>query len=53
MSENTKTLEVSVWRGTQEGGAFETFSVPAQESQTVLDVVSWIQQSAEPTLTYR
>ena len=53
MSENTKTLEVSVWRGTQEGGGFQTFSVPSQESQTVLDVVSWIQQSADPTLTYR
>ena len=53
MSENTKTLEVSVWRGTQEGGGFETFSVPARDSQTVLDVVSWIQQSADPTLTYR
>ena len=53
MSENTKTLEVSVWRGTQEGGGFQTFSVPARDSQTVLDVVSWIQQSADPTLTYR
>ena len=29
------------------------YSVPAQESQTVLDVVTWIQQNAEPTLTYR
>lgn len=53
MSENTKTLEVSVWRGTEEGGAFETFQVPALGSQTVLDVVTWIQQSADPTLTYR
>jgi len=27
--------------------------VPAQESQTVLDVVTWIQQNVEPTLAYR
>lgn len=53
MTDNTKTLEVSVWRGDKNGGAFETFAVPAYESQTVLDVVSWIQQSADPTLTYR
>ncbi|MBV0892960.1 4Fe-4S dicluster domain-containing protein [Paracoccus sp. Z118] len=53
MSENTKTMEVSVWRGDENGGAFETFKVPALGSQTVLDVVTWIQQSADPTLTYR
>lgn len=53
MSENEKTLQVSVWRGTEDGGAFQTFHVPAQDSQTVLDVVTWIQQSADPTLTYR
>lgn len=53
MSDNEKALEVSVWRGTEDGGAFETFHVPAQDSQTVLDVVTWIQQSADPTLTYR
>jgi fumarate reductase iron-sulfur subunit len=31
----------------------QTFEVPAYENQTVLDVVSWIQQNADPTLTYR
>jgi fumarate reductase iron-sulfur subunit len=31
----------------------QVFDVPAFESQTVLDVVSWIQQNADPTLTYR
>jgi fumarate reductase iron-sulfur subunit len=48
-----QNLKVSVWRGTGETGAFETFDVPSRESQTVLDVVSWIQQQADPTLTYR
>lgn len=27
--------------------------MPEQESQTVLDVVAWIQQNADPTLSYR
>lgn len=45
-------MEVSVWRGT-ESGEFQTFMVPTQESQTVLDVVSWIQQYQDYSLTYR
>lgn len=53
MSEITKTMEVSVWRGSGDQGAYETFSVPAQDNQTVLDVVSWIQQTVDPSLTYR
>ena len=46
-------LQVEVWRGTPAGGAFRAYTVPEQASQTVLDVVTWIQQNAEPTLTYR
>ena len=49
----TPVLRVSVWRGTAEGGAYEEFEVPQQDNQTILDVVSWIQQYADPTLTYR
>jgi fumarate reductase iron-sulfur subunit len=42
----------------QRGGAndvtrMQSFDVPAHQNQTVLDVVSWIQQNADPTLTYR
>lgn len=51
--DTVETIAVSVWRGDQEMGAFEQFDVPAHESQTVLDIVSWIQQYADPTLTYR
>ena len=47
------TLRVTVWRGDASGGREESFDVPAHDSQTVLDVVSWIQQYADPTLTYR
>ncbi len=53
MDENPRSIEVSVWRGNASGGGLERYSVPAHESQTVLDVVSWIQQYAEPTLAYR
>ena len=45
-------LEVKVWRGREEGG-FATYRVPRQDSQTVLDVVTWVQRNLEPTLTYR
>ncbi len=46
-------LSVSVWRGTAEQGEFKEYQVPGQDNQTVLDVVSWIQQQVDPTLSYR
>ena len=46
------TLSVSVWRG-QESGQYQDFEVPRLESQTVLDVVSYIQRAIDPTLAYR
>ena len=48
-----ETLRVTVWRGDASGGRYETHDVPAYDSQTVLDVVSYIQQYSDPTLTYR
>ncbi len=46
-------MEVAVWRGDETGGRYETFDVPAQDNQTILDVVTWIQQNSDATLTYR
>jgi fumarate reductase iron-sulfur subunit len=46
------TLSVSVWRG-QESGQYQDFEVPRLESQTVLDVVTYIQRALDPTLAYR
>ena len=46
------TMEVRVWRG-GEDGRYESFDVPRRDSQTVLDVVTWIQRYADPTLAYR
>jgi fumarate reductase iron-sulfur subunit len=45
-------LTVRVWRGT-ERGAFATYEVPRNASQTVLDVVTYIQRRLEPALAYR
>jgi fumarate reductase iron-sulfur subunit len=42
-------LKVSVKRGS----AFQEFEVPRHPSQTVLDVVTYIQRSLDPTLAYR
>jgi len=53
LSSDPDELEVSVWRGDNTSGRFEDFRVPAQENQTILDVVSWIQQHRDPTLSYR
>lgn len=46
------TLAVRVWRGT-EAGAFQDYSVPRLEAQTVLDVVTYIQRVLDPSLSYR
>ena len=46
------SLRVAVWRGTREG-RYETFEVPRQPSQTVLDVITFIQRKLDPTLSYR
>jgi fumarate reductase iron-sulfur subunit len=45
-------LRVSVWRGA-ESGEFRAYEVPRLESQTVLDVVTYIQRNLDPTLSYR
>jgi fumarate reductase iron-sulfur subunit len=47
-------LKVSVWKGG--GGAdggFREFDVPRHPSQTVLDVVTYIQRTLDPALAYR
>jgi fumarate reductase iron-sulfur subunit len=51
MQRNPK-LSVRVWRGTAQG-AFQFFDVPRRQSQTVLDVVTYIQRALDATLAYR
>jgi succinate dehydrogenase iron-sulfur subunit len=45
-------LQVRVWRG-KDQGRFATYEVPRAASQTVLDVVTYIQRQLDPTLSYR
>lgn len=46
------TLRVRVWRG-GERGEFAAYPVPRHQSQTVLDVVTYIQRRLDPSLAYR
>lgn len=46
------TLRVSIWRGRGDG-AFVRYDVPRRASQTVLDVVTYVQRHLEPSLAYR
>jgi fumarate reductase iron-sulfur subunit len=48
----THILEVDIWRGDREG-AFQTFSLPLRDSQTILDVVTEIQRTQDASLAYR
>jgi len=45
-------LKVRIWRGT-ESGDFQDFEVPREESQTVLDVVTYVQRHLDASLAYR
>jgi succinate dehydrogenase iron-sulfur subunit len=45
-------LQVSVWRGGADG-EFRSYEVPRRESQSVLDVVTYIQRNIDPTVSYR
>jgi fumarate reductase iron-sulfur subunit len=47
-----KELRVKIWRGGEQG-AFQAFEVPRHASQTVLDVVTYVQRAIDPTLAYR
>lgn len=46
-------LDISIWREQNGDGYFETYQVPQRANQTILDVVAWVQQQADPTLSYR
>lgn len=53
MNQDSDDLHVFIQRG-QDGESWtEDFQVPSYKNQTILDVVSWIQQNADATLSYR
>ena len=45
-------IAVSLWRGKADG-RYQVYRVPRRDNQTVLDVVTWVQRHADPTLSYR
>lgn len=47
-----RSLTVRISRGTGDG-SFSSYTVPWRENQTVLDVVTEVQRTQEPTLSYR
>ena len=49
---DSKTLSVRIWRGAAEGN-FKTYQVPRNDSQTILDIVTYVQRELDPTLSYR
>ena len=49
----TSSITVSIWRGAAQGGELQDFQVPQQPSQTILDVVTWIQRNLDASLSYR
>lgn len=51
-SAERRQLTVRISRGT-DGARFSSYSVPWRDNQTVLDVVTEIQRTQEPTLSYR
>jgi len=53
LSASDKPLSVSIWRGTARAGEFSQYTVPRKKSQTILDVVSWVQRNLEPDLSFR
>lgn len=52
MTATSQTMDVAIWRGRSDG-RYQSFRVPRRDSQTVLDVVTWVQRNADPTLAYR
>ncbi|MEI8265751.1 MAG: succinate dehydrogenase/fumarate reductase iron-sulfur subunit [Betaproteobacteria bacterium] len=53
MSDNT--IQVKIWRGSgaDDRGRFVDYTVPRQDNQTVLDVVTHVQRVLDATLSYR
>jgi succinate dehydrogenase/fumarate reductase-like Fe-S protein len=47
------SARLNVWRGDAASGHFETFEVPFEMGQSVLDGLRWIRANRDPTLAIR
>ena len=53
MSNTKEKLDISIWRGDASGGEYVRYEVPREESQTILDIVYYVQRHLDPKLSYR
>jgi len=53
VAKSGEIIRVLIRRGDHSENGLKHYQVPALESQTVLDVVTWIQRNLEPDLSYR
>lgn len=53
MSDTKEKLDISIWRGDASGGEYVRYEVPREESQTILDIVYYVQRHLDPKLSYR
>jgi fumarate reductase iron-sulfur subunit len=53
LSNPKENLDVSIWRGDASGGKHVRYRVPREESQTILDIVYYVQRYLDPKLSYR
>jgi succinate dehydrogenase/fumarate reductase-like Fe-S protein len=49
-----KTAKLTIWRGAERtGGEWQTYEVPFESGQSVLDGLRWIRANCDPTLAIR
>jgi len=50
----SETARLQVWRGSDPtGGRFETYDVPFEPGQSVLDGLRWVRAHRDPSLAFR
>jgi succinate dehydrogenase/fumarate reductase-like Fe-S protein len=50
----TATARLKVWRGIEpQVGRFDTYEVPFEPGQSVLDALRWIRANCDPSLAFR
>ena len=50
----TEMAQLKIWRGAQrDAGRFETYEVPFEPGQSVLDALRWLRVHRDPTLAIR
>jgi succinate dehydrogenase/fumarate reductase-like Fe-S protein len=53
MTARPMTAQLRIWRGDATAGDFETYEVPFESGQSVLDGLRWVRTHRDPTLAIR